>query len=76
MPMDGHLRKNTRYPEVIPLKKFTATAVAEKLIELFSRHSVLKEILTDQLHLSITTTSVSNDNTYQDHTIPIDRWIG
>ena len=76
MPMDGHLRKDTRYPEAIPLKKFTATAVVEELIELFSRHRVPKEILTDQLHLSITTRCVSNDNSYQDHTIPTDRWIG
>ena len=38
----------TRYPEAIPLKKFTAPAVAEQFIELFSRHGVSKEILTDQ----------------------------
>ena len=38
----------TRYPEVITLKKFTAPAVAEELIELFSRHGVPREILTDQ----------------------------
>ena len=38
----------TRYPEVMPLKRFTAPAVAEQLMELFSRHGVPKEILTDQ----------------------------
>ena len=38
----------TRYPEEIPLKRFTAPAVAEQLMELFSRHGVPKEILTNQ----------------------------
>ena len=38
----------TRYLEAIALKKFTAPAVAEELIELFSRHGVPREILTDQ----------------------------
>ena len=38
----------TRYPEAIPLKKFTADAVAEELITLFARYGVPKEILTDQ----------------------------
>ena len=38
----------TRYPEAMPLKRFTAPAVAEQLMELFSRHGVPKEILTDQ----------------------------
>ena len=38
----------TRYPEAIPLKRFTAQAVAEQLIELFSRHGIPKELLTDQ----------------------------
>ena len=38
----------TRYPEAIPLKKFTAPAIAEELIGLFSRHGVPREILTDQ----------------------------
>ena len=37
-----------RYPEAIPLKKFTADAVAEELITLFARYGVPKEILTDQ----------------------------
>ena len=39
----------TRYPEVIPLKKFTADALAEELITLFARYGVPKEILTDQV---------------------------
>ena len=38
----------TRYPEAIPLKKFTAPAIAEELIGLFSQHGVPREILTDQ----------------------------
>ena len=38
----------TRYPEAIALKKFTTPAVAEELIELFARHRVPCEILTDQ----------------------------
>ena len=38
----------TRYPEAIPLRRFTAPAVAEQLIELFARHGVPKKILTDQ----------------------------
>ena len=38
----------TKYPEAIPLRKFTAPAIAEQLIEIISRHGVLKEILTDQ----------------------------
>ena len=38
----------TRYPEAMALKRFTAPAVAEQLMELFSRHEVPKEILTDQ----------------------------
>ena len=38
----------TRYPEAIPLKKFTADAVAEELISLLARYGVPKEILTDQ----------------------------
>ena len=38
----------TRYPEAFPLHSFTAQAVANKLIELFSRHGVPREILTDQ----------------------------
>ena len=38
----------TRYPEAIPLKKFTAPVIADELIEIFSRHGVPREILTDQ----------------------------
>ena len=38
----------TRYPEAIPLKKFTADTVVEELITLFARYGVPKEILTDQ----------------------------
>ncbi len=38
----------TRCPEAIPLKKFTADAVAEELISLFAWYGVPKEILTDQ----------------------------
>ena len=38
----------TRYPEAIPLKKFTAPVVAEHLVELMSRHGIPREILTDQ----------------------------
>ena len=38
----------TRYPEAIPLKKFTTPAIAEELVELFARHGIPKEILTDQ----------------------------
>ncbi len=38
----------TRYPEAIPLKKFTAPVVADELIEIFFRHGKPQEILTDQ----------------------------
>ena len=38
----------TRYPKAIPLKKFTADALAEELISLFAWYGVPKEILTDQ----------------------------
>ena len=38
----------TRYPEAFPMRKFTAPAVASRLVELFSRHSVPMDILTDQ----------------------------
>ena len=38
----------TRYPEAFPLRKFTATAVAEQLIELIAHHGIPEEILTDQ----------------------------
>ena len=38
----------SRYPEALPLKCITAEAVAEGLIELFSRHGVPRSILSDQ----------------------------
>ena len=38
----------TRYPEAIPLKKFTVVSVVEELISLFARCGVPKEILTEQ----------------------------
>ena len=39
----------TRYPEAIPLRKFTTSTVAEEeLIGLFARHGIPHEILTDQ----------------------------
>ena len=38
----------TRYPEAIPLRSITAPKVAEVLVDLFSRHGVPEEILTDQ----------------------------
>ena len=39
---------STRYPEAIPLRRVTAPVVAEQLVELFSRHGIPREILTDQ----------------------------
>ena len=38
----------TRYPEVFPLRTFTADVVAEKLVEVFARHGVPRTILTYQ----------------------------
>ena len=38
----------TRYPEVFPLRRFTAPIIAEKLMDLFSRHGIPRDILTDQ----------------------------
>lgn len=38
----------THYPEAIPLKSIDAEYVDEKLVELFARVGILKEILTDQ----------------------------
>ena len=38
----------TRYPEAIPLRKFTALSVAEHLLDLFAKFGIPKEILTDQ----------------------------
>lgn len=38
----------TRYPEAIPLRSITAGRVAEALIDIFARHGIPEEILTDQ----------------------------
>ena len=38
----------TRYPEAIPLKSIDAEHIAEKMIEVFARVGVPREILTDQ----------------------------
>ena len=38
----------TRYPEAIPLKSATAEELAEGLLEIFSRHGLPQEILSDQ----------------------------
>ena len=38
----------TRYPEAIPLRNITAKKVTEVLIEIFARHGIPGEILTDQ----------------------------
>ena len=38
----------TCYPKVVPLRSITAPKVAEVLVDLFSRHGVHEEILTDQ----------------------------
>ena len=38
----------TRYPEAIPLRNITANKVAEALIDIFARHGIPEEILTDQ----------------------------
>ena len=38
----------TRYPEAYALRNVTASAVAERLIDLFSKYGVLKEILPNQ----------------------------
>ena len=38
----------TRYPEAIPLRRFTAPVVAERLIKVFARYVIPQEILTDQ----------------------------
>ena len=39
---------STSYPEAIPLRCMTAPIMAEQLVELFSRHGIPREILTDQ----------------------------
>ncbi|GFO35039.1 Zinc finger protein [Plakobranchus ocellatus] len=38
----------TRYPEAVPLKSITTEAVAEALVDIFSRVGIPKEILRDQ----------------------------
>ena len=38
----------TCYPKAVPLRSITAPKVAEVLVDLFSRHGVPEEILTDQ----------------------------
>jgi hypothetical protein len=38
----------TRYPEAVPLRSVTAKKVAEVLMDLFTRHGIPEEILTDQ----------------------------
>ena len=38
----------TRYPEAVPLKKMTTEAVAEALLDIYSRMSIPEEVLTDQ----------------------------
>ena len=38
----------TRYPEAVPLKKITTEAVAEALLDIYSRVGIPEEVLTDQ----------------------------
>ena len=38
----------TRYPEALPMRTITAVRVAEALVEIFTRHGIPEEILTDQ----------------------------
>ena len=38
----------TRYPKAYAMTTITVTSVAEKLMDLFSRHGVPKEVLIDQ----------------------------
>ena len=38
----------TRYPEAVPLKKITKEAVAEALLDIYSKVGLPKEVLTDQ----------------------------
>ena len=38
----------TRYPEAVPLKKITTEAVAEALLDVYSRVGIPEEVLTDQ----------------------------
>ena len=39
---------STRYPEAVPLKKITTEAVAEVLLDIYSRVGIHEEVLTDQ----------------------------
>ena len=39
---------STRYPEAVPLKKITTEAVAEALLDIYSRVGIPEEVLTDQ----------------------------
>ena len=38
----------TRYQEAVPLKKITTEAVAEELLDIYSRVGIPEEVLTDQ----------------------------
>ena len=38
----------TRYPEAVPLKKITTEALAEVLLDIYSRVGIHEEVLTDQ----------------------------
>ena len=38
----------TRYPEAVPLKKITTEAVAEALLDIYSRVAIPEEVMTDQ----------------------------
>ena len=38
----------TRYPEAVPLRTITASRVAEALVDIFARHGIPEQILTDQ----------------------------
>ena len=38
----------TRYPEAVPLKKIITGAVAEALLDIYSRVGIPEEVLTDQ----------------------------
>ena len=37
-----------RYPEAVPLKKISTEAVAEALLDIYSREGIPEEVLTDQ----------------------------
>ena len=38
----------TRYPETVPLKKITTEAVAETLLDIYSRVSIPEQVLTNE----------------------------